>query len=567
MMKPDIRLQGLLALVCLGLILSLLTVQAQSANLCTVQVPASGGSLVEGVVGRPQYINPLLADANQVDRDLVNLVFDGLTRYDDQGQLVPALARGWQVSEDNLTVTFTLRDDVTWQDGQPFTSADVAFTYGLMQDDAYTAVPGLARLWQAVTITPLDAHTISFTLPTPYSPFLEATTRGILPAHLLPGITAATLPAAAFNQAPVGTGPFIVESGDWTRSGRLRLRPNPAYWRGGVQLDAIEYRFFPDVAAAVTAYQDGAIYAINRIPAADLPRMAALPGMRLFSAPESRYTQLIFNLTASGLAAVRDKAVRQALAYGLDRPQLVDAAVNGQGVVFEGPYLPNSWTYNADALTVYATNPLSATTLLAGAGWTLVNDSVRQKEDVSLSLRLLFPDTDSDAALAAGIAAQWAAIGVETVPQPVALVDLPAALLERAYDVALVEITPLGDPDLYDFWSQEAVIRGRNYGGWNNRRASEALEEARQLWPQAERRTRYNRFLFFFDNDLPAFTLYQHVFTYGLSQAVNQQGGSGLADIGLIHQPRDRYRTLPDWFLVYRDVLVACPETATPSPP
>ena len=136
MMKPDIRLQGLLALVCLGLILSLLTVQAQSANLCTVQVPASGGSLVEGVVGRPQYINPLLADANQVDRDLVNLVFDGLTRYDDQGQLVPALARGWQVSEDNLTVTFTLRDDVTWQDGQPFTSADVAFTYGLMQDDA-----------------------------------------------------------------------------------------------------------------------------------------------------------------------------------------------------------------------------------------------------------------------------------------------------------------------------------------------------------------------------------------------------------------------------------------------
>lgn len=574
MSKPDVRLQALLAIVCLGFILSLLTVQVQSANLCLAPVPAVGGSLTEGMVGRPQFINPLLADANQIDQELVNLIFDGLTRYDAQGQLAPALARAWQVSEDGLTVTFTLRENAVWHDGAPVTSADVAFTYGLLQGEmpaeagVVAPPPGLSRLWQAVTITVVDATTISFTLPTPYSPFLEATTRGILPAHLLPNVTAATLAAADFNQAPVGTGPFMVESGDWTRTGRLRLRPNPVYWRGGVSLDAIEYRFYVDMPAAIAAYEAGEIYAINHVSAGELPQVAALPGMRLFSAPEKRFTQLIFNLTNSSLSAMREIEVRQALAYGLDRHRLVDAAVNGQGVLFEGPYLPSSWAYNEQAMTVYATNPISATALLDGAGWGWPEGAPqREREGEALLLRLLYLDTPTDAALAAEIASQWAALGVGVTLLPTPLADLAAALAQRAYDVALVEITPLGDPDLYDFWSQEAIIRGRNYGGWNQRRASEALEEARQLWPVEERRVRYERFLFYYDNEMPALTLYQHVYTYGLSQAVNQLGGSGLADIGLIHEPRDRYRTLADWFLVYRDVLVACPEpTSAPLP-
>ncbi len=572
MTKPDVRLQALLAVVCLGFILSLLTVQVQSANLCLAPVPASGGSLTEGIVGRPQFLNPLLADANQIDQELVNLLFDGLTRYDEQGQLAPALARDWQVSEDGLTVTFTLRQNAVWHDGAPVTSADVAFTYGLLQgelpaDAAVVAPPaGLLRLWQAVTITVIDPATISFTLPAPYSPFLEATTRGILPAHLLSSVTTATLAAADFNRAPIGTGPFMVESGDWTRTGRLRLRPNPVYWRGGVSLDAIEYRFYADMPAAIAAYEAGEIYAINHVSAAELPQVAALPGMRLFSAPEKRFTQLIFNLTDSGLSAVRELEVRQALAYGLDRHRLVDVAVHGQGVLFEGPYLPSSWVYDEQAMTVYAVNPISTTALLEGAGWVWPDGAPqRQKEEQPLLLRLLYLDVPGDAALAAEIASQWAALGVGVTLQPTSLADLATALSQRAFDVALVEITPLGDPDLYDFWSQEAIIRGRNYGGWNHRRASEALEEARQLWPADERRVRYDRFLFYYDNELPALTLYQHVYTYGLSQAVNQLGGSGLADIGLIHEPRDRYRTLPDWFLVYRDVLVACPEpTAAP---
>ncbi len=115
-MKPDIRWQLLLAVAGFGLILALLSYQVQSAGLCTVRVAASGGAFAEGMVGAPQYINPLLADDNPVDRELSKMIFDGLTRY-EEGMLLPALAERWEISEDGRIVRFYLREDVTWHDG------------------------------------------------------------------------------------------------------------------------------------------------------------------------------------------------------------------------------------------------------------------------------------------------------------------------------------------------------------------------------------------------------------------------------------------------------------------
>src|SRR5690606_2149926 len=112
--QPNIRWQLLLAVVCLGLVFSLLSYQAQSEGLCTTRVPAPGGTMTEGVVGAPRYLNPLLSDDNPVDRELTSLLFDGLLQYDETGQLAPALAEEWVVSEDGLTVRFTLREDVRW---------------------------------------------------------------------------------------------------------------------------------------------------------------------------------------------------------------------------------------------------------------------------------------------------------------------------------------------------------------------------------------------------------------------------------------------------------------------
>jgi len=554
--KPNIRWQLLLAIVCLGLVLSLLSYQVQTASLCSTRVPAAGGSLAEGVVGAPRTLNPLLAGDNLVDRELVSLIFDGLTRYNEQGELVPALATSWEVGEEGRTVTFTMAEGVTWHDGEPVTAADVVFTYRLLQDETFPAPARLRAMWQPVTIEQQGDNTVTFTLPEPYSPFLDATTRGILPAHLLGDVPPGEIAGHDFNQHPVGTGPFMVPAdSNWRRSGRLHLLPNPSYWRQGVELDSLEFRFYPDFTALLDAYRAGELQAINNVPPPVLPEVAALPHTRLYSAPLPRYTQLLFNLGNEGAPALDQSDVRHALGYALDREQLLDEALNGQGIPLQGPYLPGSWAYNPGLLTLYGSRPLSATQLLEGAGWILgEGERIRQQDGELLSLRLLFVDAPGQRALADAIASQWAEVGVASELRPVAGEAYATALSEGAFDVALTEVRPPGDPDLYDFWSQEALVRGQNYAGWNSRRASEALEQARQLWEVSERRPFYDAFLQYFNQALPALSLYQHVYTYAVSDSVQN------LEIGRIDHPRDRYETLAEWFLLYRDVTVSCPE-------
>jgi peptide/nickel transport system substrate-binding protein len=270
------------------------------------------------------------------------------------------------------------------------------------------------------------------------------------------------------------------------------------------------------------------------------------------SAP--RYSALFFNLSDTGAGAVRTREVRQALAHGLDRAGLIDTVLNGQALAFEGPYLPGTWAARPDVMTQYGFQQETAVGLLDGAGWTAGADGLRFREGTPLILRLVALDTPEQRAVAEEVARQWAALGVDA--QVSLLPDLAAlntTLSERAFDVALLEIAPPADPDLYDFWSQEAIVRGHNYSGWNNRRASEALEAARVILPQNERTVYYEAFLRQFDGDLPALTLYQHVGSYALSDDVHQ------AEIGRLANPRDRFTTLPAWFLNFREIAVNCP--------
>ncbi len=542
-MKPNIRWQLLLALVGMGLILALLSFQASSTSLCSVTVPSAGGVMVEGIVGAPRYINPLLNDAYPVDREIGSLLFDGLTVHDTDGRLIPALAEKWTVGEDGRSLQFTLRNNIFWHDGQPVTAADVVFTYSLMQDEAFTGDPNLRTLWQAVTINQLDNRTVEFILDEPYSPFLEATTRGLLPAHLLAGTTAAQLPAHPFNQSPVGTGPFMVAPDqDWNRTHRLRLLPNPAAWHQGTQIAALEYKFFADEAVLLAAFADGDIQAMNSVSPEMLPALAEVDGTRLFTALSPRYSELLFNLGEDVHPIVASLEGRQALAHGLDRERLIDTVRNGQGVLMDGQYLPSSWAYNEELATAYEYDPQTAVSLLAGI-------------PADTPIRLLALNDPVARVTADALIEQWTAVNIPVELNMVdTLADLRQQLDEGAFDIALLDISPPADPDLYDFWSQEAIIRGSNYANWNNRRASEALENGRKTWPLDERIIYYTIFNRLFAQELPALTLYQHSRSYALSSDVHE------ADIGLINTPRDRYKTMANWFLLYRDVTISCPE-------
>ena len=199
-----VRFQVIVALVAiLGLALALAYV---AFRMNRVTVPEAGGIYVEGLAGTPQTINPLLSQANPVDQDLVALIFGGLTRADERGRIQPDLATSWDISAGGTIYTFHLRKDVTWHDGAPFSARDVVFTVGLMQDPAFQGTAFLSDLWHNVAVEALSDSTVRFTLREPYAPFLDYTTIGLLPAHILRAVEPGRLAESDFNGVLVAEG-------------------------------------------------------------------------------------------------------------------------------------------------------------------------------------------------------------------------------------------------------------------------------------------------------------------------------------------------------------------------
>ena len=201
------RLQLLIAVAAMAIILAFVVYPRPS-----YVVPDRGGAYVEAISGLPKLLNPILATPDSIDSDLASLVFSGLTKLNERGEPAPDLALSWEVSADNKTYTFTLREGVQWQDGEPFSAADVVFTLRAMQDAAYQGSPELAQLWRNVRVESPDPRTVRFQLRDAYAPLPEFASIGILPAHLLRDVPATELPGYAFNARPVGTGRFRVKA-------------------------------------------------------------------------------------------------------------------------------------------------------------------------------------------------------------------------------------------------------------------------------------------------------------------------------------------------------------------
>jgi len=554
--KIELRWQLLLAAVGIVFVISLLGFQIQSAGICTTSIASSGGRLVEGTIGQPQYINPLLSDSNPVDAEFTDLIFDGLTRYNEEGYLEPSLAESWQVSEDGRVYTFDIRDDAFWHDGEPVTADDISFTYGLLKEEEFPVAGQVKVLWEAVTISQTTESEISFKLPTPYSPFLDATTRGILPSHILGEVDPDELMDHPFNRSPIGTGPFMVVPGnDFLQDGFLRLVPNPRYWRDGSNLDYIEFRFFPDSESLAAAYSANEINSLGGFSSSEIEMIGILPEIRLFSYPAQRYAQLLFNFGESGSSAIRTKEVRTALIQALNSEEIIDNALMGQALPLRGPYLPDTWANNDGILNNFTFNKDAAMASLDGAGWlSIEGNPVRELDGEQLSIRFLIEDNPVHADVAKSVMDQWSGIGVKTELIKVSGSEFPAVLADQEFDVLLTDVQPNGDPDLYDFWSQEAILNGQNFGHWNNRRASEALEVARKLTLPEERKPYYESFLKQYNEDLPAVTLFQYINTQGISEDVLD------LDIGKVSSPRDRFASFSEWSLLQRDVASVCLE-------
>ncbi|MGH2544760.1 MAG: ABC transporter substrate-binding protein, partial [Ardenticatenaceae bacterium] len=368
-----------------GIVLLLTLLSHLSATLETVLVPDTGGRYVEGMVRPPGNLNPLYLQTSS-DQDIAALLFNGLTRTDESGILQPDLATEWEVSENGEHYTFHLRDDILWHDGSPFTAEDVAFTIRVMQDPAYTHDPTASELWRSVVVGVEEPHTIRFTLSDgliPFAPFLSFTTFGVLPAHLLEAVPVGSLADHAFSLHPVGTGRWRVARVEPTQ---LVLEPHPAYASAAPILDELVFRFYDDAPAALQGYREGEVMGVVRVRSEDLANVLADPTLNLNATTIAGYTALFLNLERP---VFEERALREALMRGLDRPKLIEEVLYGQAVVADGFLMPIHWAYNPQ-VPHYEHEPEEARNLLEEAGWTDSDgDGIREKDGAPLRFTLM----------------------------------------------------------------------------------------------------------------------------------------------------------------------------------
>lgn len=504
----------------------------------------------EALVGTVQRINPLYAALNPVDADLSALIFEGLVRINEFGEPVPHLAESWVISRDALEYVVTLRTDVRWQDGTPFSARDVVYTMSLLSDPAFDGLPEMGAFWRTVETTALSDRIVRFRLTQPLAPFLMTLTVGILPEHALRGTTAEDLSGHPFMLTPIGTGPYQLEAiraDERLRITQVDLRRSPLYRPryAGQQLPQIERLSFVLYATdeeAFAALQRGDVdaFLVNRDNRA---AALALPNVNVYTTFAPSVGVLLYNWNEpEGTRFFNELRARLALMRGLDHVGPVEASLSGLAVVADSPFLPNSWAYVGNRRYREA-NPSEALALLEGANIT-TPDTEDENSDQFHRIRLIVPDDAALANLANQIAVQWSQLRLNVTVEVLRSDEYNRRLADADFEAAIVELPQGADPDPFAYWHAGQSPDGKNWGGVNDDRLSDLIERARRDPNGLNRVVLYRQFQELFWDRAIAIPLYYPLFSYAVHNRIEG------VQLGFISTPTDRFRSIGFWTIV-----------------
>ena len=337
----------------------------------TTTIPAKGGNMIEGMVGSPRFLNPVYADTNDVDRDLLSLVYSGILRTNSQGELVPDLAAANpEITEGGKTITVILKENVKWHDGTPFRADDVVFTIKTIQDPAYRSP--IRANWLGVDVEKVSDSMVRFHLLNPYAPFLERLTLKILPAHIWQDIPPENFALTPFNLQAVGTGSWYIEKISQARSGvvqEIHLRAFNDYYGEHPFLESLMLRFFASEEELIREANRGSIQSFSLAQIENIQRMKN-PAFPVYSFPLPRYFALFFNLDpAANQGELRERTVREALSLAIDKEELVNKVFKNDAQTVQSPFLPSLFGFGEPDPPTGKPDREQALTLLEQAGY------------------------------------------------------------------------------------------------------------------------------------------------------------------------------------------------------
>lgn len=336
-------------------------------SINTALQPAPGGSFTEGMTGQPRFINPVYVSSNDVDRSLVQLTFAGLMQYNQDGEIVPDLAKSYH-TEQGKTWTVTLKKNITWQDGEPITAEDVVFTVNVLQNSDYKSPQRVN--WVGVDISRISSRKVKFTLTNAYPQFLENLTLKIIPKHVWKDIQPANFSLSSYNLKPIGSGPFQVSKVNQqdNRIKSIVLTRNSNYHQQPY-LDRIVFKFYNNEDQLLKEAGQG------KVDGFSVSTSTQVSGFNSHQFSLPRYFAVFFNPDQSKLLT---NNIRKALNYATNRKQIVKQVLNGQGHPTYSPILPSIYDFKSSQKYQYDLK--RASQLLKQEGFKDSNeDGIREK--------------------------------------------------------------------------------------------------------------------------------------------------------------------------------------------
>lgn len=513
----------------------------------SVLTPRFGGTLKEGIIGQPTSLNPILTQ-NEVDQDITSLVFNGLLKSDGKGGLQNDLATSVEKSDDGKEWTVRLRQDVFWQDGEPFTADDVVFTITAIQNPDSRSPWRLS--WEGVGVSKFNEYTVIFELKSPFAFFEEKLKQKIIPEHIFKDIPLANLYLSDYNFQPIGTGPYIFEKLAKNKNGYIsqyQFKSNAEYFLGQPYIDKYILKFYKSEPEAIVAFSRHEVDMLGGISAQneeDIKRRYDEIGIYL-----PRYYAVFFNQSISKV--LKDESVRYALNYATDRQEIIEKVYKNKAQSVEGPILVGMMGYDPDLNFNFSME--NARDILEDGGWVDSNeDGVLEKKlaksDTSateLAFSIVVPESSGLIETASILKNQWAKIGVKLTIKVVSASEFQQNYLEtRVYDSIIYGNVLNQNPDPFPFWhSSQKFDPGSNLALYENSAVDRILEEFRQIFDYDKQVSDLKKFQSLIFADAPA------VFLFNPQYLVVSVKNLGMGEIERVNLVSDKYFNVNNWYL------------------
>lgn len=543
----------------------------------TILVPADGGILTEGIIGTPRYINPLFSQSNDADTDLVKLIFSSLFTPDKNGELKSDLVQEYDISDDKKTYTIKIKKNVFWHDSgsdqmasendKILTADDVLFTIKAIQNPNYKS--SLRGNLIGVESEKIDDWTIKLSLRSPYEPFLQNLTFGILPSHIWRYINSENTPLAQYNVQPIGSGPYIFDSFTKDTNGNiisLTLNKNKNYYGEKPLIETLAFKFFNDQDSLLAAINTGSIEATGYI-GEEKEAQITKTDIKKYNLETPGYFAVFFNQEKSKILA--EKNVRLAVNYLTDKDQLISAALKNNGQKAETPIPPNLKDYNSKT-KIYAFDPAYANSILTDSGWIIGESGARtkefkkeivpppsgskikikeEKESIPLEFTLTTSNSPELNKTAEILRDQWQKGGINVKLNILNEDEIQSVIAERDYEALLFGEIIKVNPEPFIFWhSSEIKAPGLNLSFYSNKEVDKILEDLRQTFDAGKKTELLAAFQEQIVNDVPAVFLFNRYASYWAISSLE-----GMATkIRVL--PADRFSSISSWSLMKKRV-------------